>query len=177
MQLWHYLTLLNTTWHNSTWLDVTQPDNTWCDLTRFNTTRQYSTILDKTPLYATMTLLLHLSSRTTNARGYTPDQRQCRFPDENILERFTEYSHFNCYQEKEIIATEEECGCTSRDITGNFPVCYNSKCTRSKAVNSMFVNYPLHLIWHPSTKWYTVNSIWKHSVSACPKRERICSVQ
>jgi hypothetical protein len=28
------------------------------------------------------------------------------------------------------------------------------------------------LIWRSSTKWYTVNSIWKHSVLAYPKRER-----
>jgi hypothetical protein len=38
--------------------------------------------------------------------------------------------------------------------------------------------YPLHLaslhIWRSSSKWYTVNSIWKHSVFAYPKRERYC---
>jgi hypothetical protein len=28
------------------------------------------------------------------------------------------------------------------------------------------------LLWRSSTKWYTVNTIWKHSVFAYPKRER-----
>jgi hypothetical protein len=29
-------------------------------------------------------------------------------------------------------------------------------------------------MWRLSTKWYTVNSIWKHSVFAYPKGERYC---
>jgi hypothetical protein len=85
-------------------------------------------------------MLIEFFYRTQNTRRYGPVKRKCRYSDENFLERFPEYSRLNCYQEKEMKIFEEECGCTSRDFTGNYPICPNGTCKWSRDVLRRFIN-------------------------------------
>jgi hypothetical protein len=70
--------------------------------------------------------------RTDGTRKYGPINRKCRFVDENILERFSIYSQFNCRMERQMKLQEDKCGCTSRFWLGNYPWCNNTQCFEEK---------------------------------------------
>jgi hypothetical protein len=102
---------------------------------------------------------MHAILRTEATQKYRPEPRKCRFHGENPLERFKDYSQFNCEMERVVKLQEKICGCTDRFWYGDYPWCENMTCLEGDE----YIGNVFNIIM-----FYEFNFLYMLSKSRCP---------